>query len=83
MLNIAHRGFSGIYPENTMLAFEKAIEAGCDGIELDVQLTKDGIPVIMHDEKVNRTTDGTGYEVWIFGGKYCFGWSRVCKTIWN
>ena len=61
MLNIAHRGFSGIYPENTMIAFEKAIEAGCDGIELDVQLTKDGVPVIMHDEKVNRTTNGTGY----------------------
>lgn len=61
MLNIAHRGFSGVYPENTMLAFEKAMEAGCDGIELDVQLTKDGVPVIMHDEKVDRTTDGTGY----------------------
>lgn len=61
MLSIAHRGFSGIYPENTMLAFEKAIEAGCDGIELDVQLTKDGVPVIMHDEKVNRTTNGAGY----------------------
>ncbi|HAH78517.1 MAG TPA: hypothetical protein DCL64_03215, partial [Ruminococcaceae bacterium] len=37
--NFAHRGFSGKYPENTMLAFEKAVEAGCDGIELDVQLT--------------------------------------------
>lgn len=61
MLNIAHRGFSGVYPENTMIAFEKAIEAGCDGIELDVQLTKDGVPVIMHDEKVDRTTDGTGF----------------------
>lgn len=56
----AHRGFSGEYPENTMLAFRKAVEAGCDGIELDVQLSKDGIPVIMHDEKVDRTSDGTG-----------------------
>ena len=55
-----HRGFSGEYPENTMLAFKKAVEAGCDGIELDVQLTKDLVPVIMHDEKVDRTTDGTG-----------------------
>lgn len=36
-----HRGFSGEYPENTMLAFQKAVEAGCEGIELDVQLTKD------------------------------------------
>ena len=56
-----HRGFSGEYPENTMLAFQKAVEAGCEGIELDVQLTKDLVPVIMHDEKVDRTTDGSGY----------------------
>ena len=56
----AHRGFSGEYPENTMLAFKKAVEAGCDGIELDVQLTKDLIPVIMHDEEVDRTSDGKG-----------------------
>ena len=40
-----HRGFSGEYPENTMLAFQKAVEAGCEGIELDVQLTKDLVPV--------------------------------------
>ena len=59
-LNIAHRGFSGVYPENTMLAFEKAIEIGCDGIETDVQLTKDGVPVICHDEEVDRTTNSTG-----------------------
>ncbi len=59
-LNIAHRGFSGVYPENTMLAFEKAIEVGCDGIETDVQLTKDGFLVICHDEQLDRTTTGTG-----------------------
>ncbi|WP_409967845.1 glycerophosphodiester phosphodiesterase [Bengtsoniella intestinalis] len=59
-LNFAHRGFSGRYPENTMLAFEKALDAGADGIELDVHLSKDGIPVIIHDETVNRTTNGTG-----------------------
>ena len=58
-----HRGFSGEYPENTMLAFQKAVEAGCEGIELDVQLTKDLVPVIMHDEKVDRTTDGNGYII--------------------
>lgn len=58
--NFAHRGFSAHYPENTMLAFEKAVEADCDGIELDVQLSKDGQLVIIHDEKVNRTTDGKG-----------------------
>lgn len=56
----AHRGYSGAYPENTMLAFQKAVEAGCDGIELDVHETKDGKLVIIHDELVNRTTDGTG-----------------------
>ena len=61
MKNFAHRGFSGKYPENTMLAFQKAFETGADGIELDVQLTKDGEVVIIHDETVDRTTDGTGY----------------------
>ncbi|MGM9568748.1 MAG: glycerophosphodiester phosphodiesterase [Phascolarctobacterium sp.] len=60
MLNFAHRGFSGKYPENTMLAFQKAWEAGADGIELDVQLSKDGQVVIIHDEKLDRTTNGTG-----------------------
>lgn len=58
--NFAHRGFSGKYPENTMLAFEKAIEAGADGIELDVQLTKDNEVVIIHDENVARTTGEKG-----------------------
>lgn len=61
--NFAHRGFSGKYPENTMLAFEKAIAEGVDGIELDVQLTKDGEVVIIHDEKIDRTTDREGYVV--------------------
>ena len=58
--NVAHRGFSSHYPENTMLAFEHAVAAGCEGIELDVQLSKDGQVVIIHDEMVDRTTDGTG-----------------------
>jgi len=57
----AHRGYSGRYPENTMLAFEKAADTRCDGIELDVQLTKDGEVVIIHDERVDRTTDGAGF----------------------
>ena len=59
--NFAHRGFSGRYPENTLLAFEKAIEEGVDGIENDVQLTKDGEIIIMHDESVDRTTGGKGW----------------------
>ena len=63
MKNFAHRGFCGKYPENTMLAFRKALEAGVDGIELDVQLTKDGHVVIIHDEKVDRTTNGKGLVV--------------------
>lgn len=58
--NFAHRGFSGKYPENTLLAFSKAIEAGCDGIEMDVQFTKDKELVVIHDEKVDRTCNGTG-----------------------
>ncbi|WP_343210394.1 glycerophosphodiester phosphodiesterase [Anaerolentibacter hominis] len=57
---MAHRGYSAKYPENTMLAFEKALEAGADGIELDVHVTKDGELVIIHDESLDRTTDGTG-----------------------
>ena len=59
----AHRGYSALYPENTLLAFSKAIEAGCDGIELDVHLTKDGEIAVIHDEDVRRTTDGAGLVV--------------------
>ena len=58
--NIAHRGFSSRYPENTMLAFEQALKAGCDGMEFDVHMTVDGQIVIIHDETVNRTTNGKG-----------------------
>lgn len=57
---IAHRGFSSHFPENTLLAFQKAIEVGADGNEFDVHLTRDGIPVIHHDEYLGRTTNGTG-----------------------
>jgi glycerophosphoryl diester phosphodiesterase len=56
MIVIAHRGFSGMYPENTMLAFKKAREAGADAIEMDIQLTKDGTVVIIHDESVDRVS---------------------------
>ena len=58
----AHRGCSQRYPENTLLAFEKAAQLhGLAGIELDIQLTKDGHIVVIHDEKVDRTTDGSGW----------------------
>lgn len=56
----AHRGSKGSHPENTIPAFFAAVRAGADGIELDVQLTKDGVPVVIHDETVNRTTNGSG-----------------------
>lgn len=57
----AHRGCSGEYPENTMAAFEAACRANADGIELDVQLSKDGEVVVIHDERIDRTTNGIGY----------------------
>lgn len=60
MLNIAHRGASGRFPENTLRAFNAAIDAGAQMCELDVQLTSDGALVVIHDETVERTTDGGG-----------------------
>ncbi|MBI3952284.1 MAG: hypothetical protein HY314_17680 [Acidobacteria bacterium] len=60
-LIIAHRGASGTVPENTLAAVERARTLGADGIEVDVQLTRDLIPVIIHDHTVDRTTDGSGY----------------------
>lgn len=57
----AHRGASGYAPENTLDAFMLAIEQGADGIELDVQLSKDGIPVVIHDETVDRVTEEKGF----------------------
>jgi len=58
---IAHRGASKYAPENTMPAFVLAYRMGAHGIETDVQLTKDDVPVLIHDENVKRTTDGYGY----------------------
>ncbi|MBE2912204.1 glycerophosphodiester phosphodiesterase [Anoxybacillus flavithermus] len=57
----AHRGSAGTHPENTMISFMEAARVQADGIELDVQLSKDGVVVVIHDETVNRTTDGTGW----------------------
>lgn len=57
----AHRGSRINRPENTLIAFEEALRVGVDGIELDVQLTKDGEIVVIHDETVDRTTSGKGY----------------------
>src|SRR5205807_1804496 len=60
---IAHRGANKFAPENTLAAFRKAIELGCDYFELDVRRTKDGQLVLMHDGSVDRTTNGTGSVV--------------------
>ena len=59
-LVIAHRGGAGLWPENTLHAFERALAAGADIIETDVRATSDGALVLMHDERVDRTTDGSG-----------------------
>ena len=56
----AHRGWSEKYPENTMLAFREAIKLGVDQVETDIRLTKDQELVLIHDGKVDRTTNGTG-----------------------
>ena len=58
---VAHRGFSGVYPENTLLAFQKAVELGVDFVELDVHQTVDKEIVVCHDYTIERTTDGNGY----------------------
>jgi glycerophosphoryl diester phosphodiesterase len=60
LLNIAHRGASRSCPENTIAAFVAAADAAAAMCELDVRLSRDGIPVVIHDETVNRTTDGRG-----------------------
>lgn len=57
---IAHRGDSGSAPENTRLAIERAIDIGTDMVEVDVRLTKDGVPVLMHCERLEHTTTGSG-----------------------
>lgn len=58
---IAHRGFSGHYPENTLRAFQEALKLKVDAVELDVRRTQDSALVVIHDETVDRTTNGSGY----------------------
>ncbi|OOG77388.1 glycerophosphodiester phosphodiesterase [Flavobacterium sp. A45] len=60
ILKIGHRGAKGYEPENTLISFEKAIEMGADGIELDVHLSQDGHLIVIHDETIDRTTNGKG-----------------------
>ncbi len=60
---MAHRGYSGVAPENTIPAFEAAVEAGATAVELDVQMTKDGKIVVLHDDNIKRTT-GVNANIW-------------------
>lgn len=60
-LIFAHRGASYKAPENTMAAFQLALEEGADGIELDVHVSADGVPVVIHDARLERTTNGRGW----------------------
>lgn len=61
MLRIGHRGAAGYEPENTLRSIERAITLGVDFIELDVQRTRDGYLVLLHDKRVDQTTNGSGY----------------------
>lgn len=60
-LVVAHRGYSSKAPENTLAAFEKALEVGADMIELDITLSEDGHFIVIHDDTLDRTTDGRGF----------------------
>ncbi|HAT76029.1 MAG TPA: glycerophosphodiester phosphodiesterase [Flavobacterium sp.] len=61
ILKIGHRGAKGYQPENTVVSFQKAIELNVDGIELDVHLSSDGEIIVIHDETIDRTTNGKGF----------------------
>src|SRR5690242_12210421 len=56
----AHRGGSALAPENTLAAFDLGLRVGADGLELDVHLSADGLPVVVHDPTLERTTNATG-----------------------
>jgi glycerophosphoryl diester phosphodiesterase len=60
-LVVAHRGASAVEPENTLASFESALRAGADVVELDVRLTSDAVPIVLHDPDVAATTDGAGF----------------------
>ena len=61
IMKIGHRGTTIFAPENTLPAFEKAIELGFEYVEIDVRYTRDGVPVLLHDAELDRTTNGTGW----------------------
>ncbi|WP_207782066.1 glycerophosphodiester phosphodiesterase family protein [Phytoactinopolyspora limicola] len=57
---IAHRGYSGVNPENTLAAIEAGLRSGAEYVEIDVHSSSDGVPIVLHDQTLDRTTDGTG-----------------------
>jgi glycerophosphoryl diester phosphodiesterase len=61
ILNIGHRGAKGFEPENSLVSFEKALDMKVDGIELDVHMSNDGAIMVIHDETIDRTTNGKGF----------------------
>ncbi|UQZ82128.1 Glycerophosphoryl diester phosphodiesterase [Paenibacillus konkukensis] len=63
IIGLAHRGYPKKYPENTLVSFQAALDLSFSHLELDVNLTKDGVPVVIHDPTVNRTTNGKGRVV--------------------
>src|SRR3954468_3940898 len=60
VIAVAHRGASAIAPENTVAAFDEAVRLGAKAVEFDLRMSADGVPVVLHDELVNRTTNGDG-----------------------
>lgn len=75
----AHRGASFDEPENTLIAFERAVTAGADFIEFDLRMSRDGVPVVLHDPTIDRTSDGCGRpEDWTLSElrKRNFSWFR-------
>ncbi|MFP8870024.1 MAG: glycerophosphodiester phosphodiesterase family protein, partial [Myxococcota bacterium] len=57
---IGHRGAADTAPENTLVSFERAVQIGAEVLESDIHATRDGVPVLLHDPNVDRTTNGTG-----------------------
>jgi glycerophosphoryl diester phosphodiesterase len=89
-LIVAHRGASAEQPENTLAAFERAIEVGAPAVEFDVRITADGEAVVMHDAGVDRTTDGSGLvhdmtlvQVQALGITDANGGSHHVPTLWE
>ena len=90
----AHRGFSGMFPENTLLAFNEAVKLGVDCIEFDLRATKDLVPIVLHDDTLDRTTDGIGspgkytlqeikrLNASYFKGTYAGDWERLDKPLY-